>query len=350
MRTKQKIKMRKSMRYTYIIISLVLFAFSTSFFIKELFYKKTSSMQNEIYTYKTNLNTKYSVNLKENKFIDEKELPMGQVYVSDLIQNINMDINYNYQASEKTDIEYTYNIKGILRANFSKDGNSKKVWEKEYILLDNKSNNINDNKFQINENVQIDVNQYNKEINEFEQQMGMALDAKMYIVLQVNANTKISKTDVNNEYKSNIIIDLGEKTTEVSGNLNDEKIDKKYEEVQKQEKIDIVKIIIYGIMLIISINLLKYVLTQTRSGIRLNNEYRRELNKILRFCQDKIVEVNNKIEVVSDNLIEVKDIEELIKLSEELFKPILYYELTDRQEAWFCVISNNITYRFILKD
>ena len=42
---------------------------------------------------------------------------------------------------------------------------------------------------------------------------------------------------------------------------------------------------------------------------------------------------------------------ELIKLSEELYKPILCWisEDLNNQQAWFSVISNKIRYRFILK-
>ena len=46
----------------------------------------------------------------------------------------------------------------------------------------------------------------------------------------------------------------------------------------------------------------------------------------------------------------VKDFGEIIKVSEELFKPILYWESKESTEAWFSVMSNEITYRFIFRN
>ena len=48
-------------------------------------------------------------------------------------------------------------------------------------------------------------------------------------------------------------------------------------------------------------------------------------------------------------IIEVKDFGELIKLSEELYKPILYWNSNQKEEAEFFVITNNVIYKFILK-
>ena len=74
-----------------------------------------------------------------------------------------------------------------------------------------------------------------------------------------------------------------------------------------------------------------------------------ELNKILRICQEKIVKVRNKPTIKQENIVEVKDFGEIIKLSEELFRPILYWE-SKEEEAWFIVMSNDIVYRFILNN
>ena len=52
---------------------------------------------------------------------------------------------------------------------------------------------------------------------------------------------------------------------------------------------------------------------------------------------------------VKFEIIEVKDFGELIKLSEELYKPILYWNSNQKEEAEFFVITNNVIYKFILK-
>ena len=79
------------------------------------------------------------------------------------------------------------------------------------------------------------------------------------------------------------------------------------------------------------------------------NEFRLELNRILRLCQDKIVQVSSNLEVDTTNVIDVRDFGEIVKVSEELFKPILYWISPRDDEAWFTVMSHGVTYRYILK-
>ena len=66
--------------------------------------------------------------------------------------------------------------------------------EKEYVLLEKIENKNNSNKIQINENIQIDVNNYNDEIYNFEKTLGMAIDAKLNVQLRVNIDGNIEDT------------------------------------------------------------------------------------------------------------------------------------------------------------
>ena len=79
------------------------------------------------------------------------------------------------------------------------------------------------------------------------------------------------------------------------------------------------------------------------------NEFRQELNRILKICQDKIVQVSTKPIDKPEDVVLVKDFGEIVKISEELFKPILYYFDSQKEEAWFSVMSGKTTYRYILK-
>lgn len=92
-----------------------------------------------------------------------------------------------------------------------------------------------------------------------------------------------------------------------------------------------------------------YIRFKTYTGYNIRNEFKFELNRILKSCQDRIVVVKSKLELEQENTIDVKDFGELIKLSEELFKPILYWISDEGEEAYFSVISNKINYRFILR-
>lgn len=121
MRAKPRRKMRKTTRMIYLGISLVLVVGSTISLLTALFLEDTKSITKEIYSYGTNFNLNYDVYLKENEFIENKKLQMGQVYVTDLIDYLDLQVQFQYKGSQTSDISYKYNIKGILEGSYSKD-------------------------------------------------------------------------------------------------------------------------------------------------------------------------------------------------------------------------------------
>ena len=272
----------------------------------------------------------------------------AQTSITPAVDKINMNFNYLYDLSEKTNLSYSYSIVGVLKGDYSKDGISYNVWEKEYILLEKNENKINSDKIKINENIQIDVNKYNDEIYNFEQTLGMAIDAKLNVQLRVNIDGYIKDTKLKDKYVSNIDIELGKKTTQIIGNLSDEKGDALYKTVENKKN-NSISIIINCLLIIVSVAWLRYILKNTTNMNTVRNNYKLELNRILKSCGDKIVKLSRNIELSGKEIIEVKDFGELIKLSEELYKPILYWNSNQKEESEFFVITNSVIYIYILK-
>lgn len=352
MRTRRKIKIRKSIRYFYLASAILILVCSCTYLLKTLLAAENiNTKTKEIYSYANKFNYTYKVNLIDNPYIDEETLQNKEnIYVTDLIKSIDLDLNYEYNANKQSEIKYEYIIKGYIEATYTKDGEEQKIWEKEYVLLDSQSKTEESNNIRIEENLNLNLKEQNNLVKKFEQEMGMNVEAKYIVKLEVKTATNIEGQDVKATYISTINTDLAEKTTKISGENNKE--DKKYisKQVTEQVQFNMVPIIISILLDIIAIAIIRYVCKKTSPMNRIRNEYRQELNRILRLCQDKIVQVSTQIDIKNERIIDVKDFGEIIKVSEELFKPILYWCAKDKDEAWFCVVSNHITYRYILKN
>lgn len=345
---KRKQKLRKSLRTFYIVSAISIIAFCSANIFNTTSKKETYDKKEVLLSYTNKLNTTYDVSLRDNEFINEKTLPMGKTYVTDLIDKINMKFNFSYDASKYTNLKYSYSIVGVLNGAYSKNGTPQKVWEKEYVLLEKTESKTSNGKVTIEENIPIDVNKYNDEIYNFEQTLGMAITANLNVELKVNIDGKIGDTVINDDYVSDIQIELGEQTTQITGKLQDETGDTLYN-ISTSHKNNRVLIILNIIAIIISCIWLKYILTKTTNMNTVRNNYRLELNRILKSCEDKIVKLSQAVELSGKEIIEVNDFGELIKLSEELFKPILYWNSNRKEEAEFFVITNSVIYRYILK-
>ena len=346
-----KLKLKNSTRVFLVLLSLIIFAFSFANFYSSLFKIDTTKVEKDVYTYKNEFNSKYNVNIKNNPFIVEESLPSGQTYVSDLIDSIDMNLNYKYSGSENTLINYTYKIDAIIGSSYTDDGKQYNVWNKTYNLKTVDSIQANDT-ISIDENINIEYDKYHKEVKNFKQDLGMSLDSLLYIKLTVNTTTVINNQEVNNEYVSNFSISLGGKIAVVDGKNEDTKIGYiTQSNTVEQSNIDLSKLVFNLIIMIICLYIIYYIRFRTKKHNTIRNEFRLELNRILKSCQDRIVIVKNQVETDDETIIDVNDFGELIKLSEELFKPILCWISDDinNEQAWFSVISNKIRYRFILK-
>ena len=296
-------KIRKSVKYTCIIISIILFIFSCVNIVRLLAFRNSFSQNKEIYSYNNKFNYDYSVNLKDNRYMTSDDVSK-KIYVTDLIDNINLNLNYNYEGSTESDITYKYKIVGQLNGVYTKDGEENSIWEKQYILKDETTNTTKSNKIDINESLNLNLTEQNNLVKDFETEMEMSLDANYIVSLIVETNTVVDGETISNEYSKSVTINLAEKITKITGDNNLDEKEFVSKEYNAKDNINLPYLVVNVIILIISAFLFKSVIK------------REPLN---------------------------------IKLSEELFKPILYWYCEETEDAEFSVISDNLVYRYILK-
>lgn len=343
-----KLKLRSSTRTIIIVFALVLFAFSSKYILGIFTEKDSKNIEKEIYKYTNIYNLDYNVFMKNNKFITEESLPKDKTYISDLIDSLDMKINYEYTGTKDSSINYNYKIDAIISANYSQSGENYEVWNKTYNLKEVNDQTAQKN-IKIEEQIDLDYQKYNQEVKNFKQSLGMSVDACLYVRLTVNTNTKINNKEVINEYVSKFSITVGDKIATVAGENHEQKGEslRGYEIIQSS--MNILEMIVNVLIMLVSLYLMYYIRFKTKKLYNVRNDFKLKLNRILKSCQDRIVIVQNKIELEQENTINVKDFGELIKLSEELYKPILYWISENNEEAWFSVISNKINYKYILK-
>jgi len=348
-----KIKVRNSTRVSWLCFSIIVFSISSAFLYKSISNDKSTIIQNDLYSYQNNFSSDYSVNIKKNQFISEESLPAGETYVSDLIDSINIKMNYDYSDSQTLPIEYDYKIDAVITAKYSDNGTPYTVWDKTYNLKTVESTKTTSDNLSIKEDLIVDYKKYHQEVLDFKQTLGMMVDASLQVKLTVNTSTNIDSKDVKNIYVSNFSITLGDKIAIADNKTNEVKPGSvKQEKASTISNIDMPKFAFSLVSALISMYIIYYITQKTKKLNSIKNEFKLELNKILKSCQDRIVIVESEVKTDNESVINVKDFGELIKLSEELYKPILCWISDDIEhgEAHFFVISNKVKYIFILKD
>lgn len=349
MRTAQNNRIRRSTKYVCYLLAIVLIITSLCNLGQNLSKENMQTSTKEIYNYTNKFDYSYQVNLIDNPYIKEDVIQDKTIaYVTDLIDNTDFTLNYEYVANKQADLEYSYSIVGKMQVVYTKDGEEQKIWDEEETLLEEKKLEAYSDKININEKLKVDLKSKNELLNDFKQKMGMSIDAIYTIKLKILVSTNVEDEPITVTYAPTVQVDLAEKTSKITGENNKEDSEYISKEYEVKGSTNVVMIIVDIILIGISILLIKYV-TKARTTNIVKNEFRQELNRVLKLCQDKIVEVSNKPNEEEENVVFVKDFGEIVKVSEELFKPILYYFDKENEEAWFSVMSREIVYRYIFR-
>lgn len=347
---KDKIKVRKSTKYFCIIIISIIFAISFSVIFNYFVGERKYVTNEKIYEYKNVFSHEYKVNLKDNKYIPDKSLSMDKnAYVTDLIDNIDLDFVYKYNADKVSDINYTYQIKGIINGIYTKDSKEQEIIEREYILKEPNTVTVNTDNININEKLILDLEDKNILINDFEKEIGISVDTRFNVIFEVKMDTIVEGEKVEIKKDHIVSIGLADKVTFIETQETKDEVESVYKKVEHEKEKSLIALIINIVLVIISIYSYVFVFTRFQTVNKIKNEFRTELNRIIKLCKEKLVQVDNLNDSSSQNIIFVKDFEEIYRISEEVFKPILYWISPKNNEAYFTVISDEMTYRYILK-
>ena len=348
-----KIKLSSTVRMTLVLFAVVLFAFNSGRLIMNLSSKTEEiSEKKELYSYKNKFSEDFHINIKDNEYVKEDEILEGQTYISDLVSTIDFNMNYQYKDSKPTDIEYSYKIETIIKAEYSNAQGAYDVLNKKEVIKEENKLKGNSKNLKIEENVTIDYAKYHQTIKSFRQEMALNLDAFLYVRLTVNTKAKVDKQNVENNYVSDFKISLGDKIALVEDNSKPETSDSIVDETTSNRlaKVNVKAIIINTIFMIIGIVIFKEVLTKTEKLNTIKNEYKLELNRILKSCENKLIQIEDLKQIDIENATRVKDIYQLLKLSDEALVPIYCY-IKDEPDnvAYFIVNKYEKSYIYILR-
>lgn len=304
--------------------------------------------KNEYNTYTENAKVNYKVNLKENEFYQETSLDERSSVVASLIENLEIDFNYDFNLSKEQDYTYDYKIVAVTNIKETKKSNS--IYETTEELVNKEVQETNEKNLNISEKVTIDYNEYNEKMNKFVKAYGLndttsTLELDMY----VNVVNKYDGTRVNKESKvMTLSIPLTTKTVDVSIGSNvikDEgKMLYKKSEYKNMEYVLGAGILLAATGIVVLVMFVKYVI-DTRSAEAM---YEQDLKQILFNYKSYIQQSTNDIATKGYKKIQINTFNEILGLRDTMQTPILMYTEKDELKTKFVIIKDGILYIYIL--
>lgn len=314
-------------------------------------FKVPADIESLVMNYNSNANVDYKVYLKPNKFYDQTYLGKDKKYVSNIIDYIDIDLNYMFNTTRKVDTRYTYSISASIGSEYELNGKSAELWSKKYVLVPSKS--LNENNvfgFKINENLKIAYDKYDSLAKNFKLEYGIVADTKLTITINISSVSSIKdyKKNVNDKKIITLVIPLNKAVTDVTVKGADSVSNNITQIIKGENNVNYVLLVLSIIMLIVSA---PTCIISFYKLFKITNvsQYMLQLRRIIKGYGDIIAEVTTKPDLNGLNVIEVKEFEDLINIEEELRIPILFYEVEKENKAWFVITTSNLAYRYILR-
>ncbi len=294
-------------------------------------------------------NADYKVYLKNNSYYDTKYLDSGMQYVASLISSVNTKFNYEIHSEKNIDYQYTYNITGDL-VIYDTNDSSKVLYTKTYHLLSPKTEKLNSNNLVINEDIDIDYDEYNNYVNSYKKDYGISASSKLVVTMNIDVKGKsdIAEKRLNHKSKLQIDIPLSEQTIDI--NIASDKINNKGGLFTSSGPV-----ITNVILFIPGIIILLIALTGLIISMSLIVKYRRKniyvltLHKFLRDYDRLIVNATDNIsEEQFERVIPVSSFTELVDAAENNRTSIIFFEAIPGEKSFFLVIKDKTLYKYRL--
>lgn len=344
-------KKRKAKKYLiYVIISCCTLLLGIILTI--VTFPSSNSKSQLLYSYEITRDADYKVYINENNYYDNNYLEENATYISDLVNNINIDFKYKYNINKNADFEYTYKIiNEVVIESDSANTKGGTLYSKQYELLSPVSlQKSSSSDFVINQNIIVDYNRYNWEVKKYAEQYKVPIKAHMNVKLLVNATANINDMEeiIADESIIQLNMDLMQDTFKIAENYEktEHKDVTRAESIVKNKDKDIITkagiIIAFASIVCIALFYNKYINSKNQ------NYYRVVTDKLLKKYEEIIAKVVNPVDIGDKQVVDVKNFQQLLEIENEIRIPILFYETIPNEEGEFIIINENIVYRYII--
>lgn len=297
--------------------------------------------------YEDNSEVYYKVKYKNDNYNVDNDR-----YVSDMVDYIDISYNYDNLISEYVSGYYRYNVMAYL-TTYEEDITDS-LFTREYELASEKTVVLDQkdiNNIKIADTFKVDFSKYRDEIDDFINSYD--IDVSGYLHVRINILEFLNFNNLDNEYADSKVITINIPLTEdifkISvNNLNE---NDSYYEFSNKKAMNIVLLIIGAFCMSVALALFVLVIRQFKYIYNSQNEYNKELKKILSKYDNCIVKVKRFYVNKKYNMIYVESFSELMDVYEKKNKMISFKEIKKNSESIFVIIDEEDAWIYkLIKD
>ena len=285
----------------------------------------------------------YVVYLKNNTVYNTSILYPGQGNIfKKITDHINASLTYRFFCDQLADIDGTYELNAEIQTS---------IWTKEYTIIPQTAfSSTNGKTASFNTNFPINYTHFEDIVAAIDEETGVnAGDTALIMKCNIDITAEINNGSISESFTPSLNVSLGGNIIEIKGDISQYQTGflEETQEVSQSEAIGqrnnwTAATIIFFIIFIV------FTVFTTTEEIPTKDIAARQLKKIKKKYGEWIVETEKLPTTKDAKIIPMKTLDDLIKISEELGKPVIHTTI-DRKHT-FCVFDDQMHYQYVLPN
>lgn len=266
----------------------------------------------------------------------------GGVYLVDLIEQLNTVFSYDFTSQEDANVRGDYEIVAVVRCYDGNSSDRKVVWEEDFILK-SKQDFAGSSTVSITEEVNFQPHEYIQFAESIERELRLRLPMAIYLHMNVNLTAETGGYLVQQTASPGLVFPIGSNQVEIQKLEMEESYNlTRVEEIELPASTGSIATRGVGALLLTAAGLYVSFFTVNappKSKLELH------IKKILREHRPRLVALERDIDFKFGAVYRLKTIDDLIKVADELTKPILYvHQLDPGSTKEFFVVDGSSIY------
>lgn len=304
-----------------------------------------------LFTGENNAEAGYNVFLKSNPLYDTLVLDKDNFVIKEFVDYIDTSFSYMYTGTEKARLTGDYEIIAMVECYTRENEEELIIWSKPYILSPRETFEKADaDQYNINKNVSVHLDEYNNFATTISEVSKINASTRVTVYMNINIKAETEDGTVEEQLSPKIVIPLDTNYFRIRV-INDAKPMTIEEPVQTQLPVN--NTLVYSLtgaaLLFLLMTLSLLIFTEGTDP----DSHEKMLNKIFKNHGDRLVALRGDVSAAWENEFEVSSIEDLVRISDDLEKPILYkynenrydiqkFYVLNGKEMYILDISENI--------
>ena len=338
---------KKSKKVILLILSLLLVLACLQLFFAVLMPKTAKT---EVIQYESTCKpaASYKVFILPNEVYPSTTLGEESVYSKKLLNYIQADFGMQYVGSQKVPLDIEYQIIATVNGYQGKDKEKVIYWSKDFPLSTKKTTK-SEGIWNKTEKVNFAINGYDAFAVRAQEITGLDVSNDLIVSMKGKVIAHTEKEDLETPFDVNLEMPLMEDAFQIEKN-NLDPISSNVKTMKEMPiTLNLVKVIPYGILLLISVVGLIITIFFTRE-LNYEEMMTKRVNNIIKNYGSRIIALQNIPKTEYRQNYKVHSMKDLIKIADEIQKPIFYETDKDSivKNLEFRVIENDTIYSLVL--